>query len=77
MASDLAPVDVQDFAGNERRRLQEEDAVDDVADLAHVSNRRELRAESGVTLCRMHWRLDDAWRDSVHPDAAGGVLYGQ
>jgi hypothetical protein len=51
---------VQDLAGNERRRLQEQDSFDDVADLAHVSNRRELRAEPGVTLCRMHRRLDDA-----------------
>ena len=44
MAGDLAAVDVQDLAGNERRRLQEKDAVDDVADLAHVPDRGELRA---------------------------------
>ena len=77
VASDLAAVDVQDLTGNERRRLQKEDAVDDVADLPHVSYRRELRAKSGVTLCRLHRRLDDPWRDSVYPDAAGGVLDGQ
>ena len=39
VAGDLATVDVQDLAGDERRRLQEQDAVDDVADLAHVPER--------------------------------------
>ena len=77
MTGDLAAVDVQDLAGDERRRLQEEDAVDDVADLADVPNRGELGAEPGVALRRMHRRLDDAGRDGVHPDAAGGVLDGQ
>ena len=63
----LAAVDVQDLAGNERRCLQEEDAVDDVADLAHVPEWGELRAKCGVAFRRMHWRLDDARRDSVDP----------
>ena len=53
MARDLAAVDVQDLAGDERRRLQEKDTVDDVADLAHVPH-RELRAELGIALRRMH-----------------------
>ena len=77
VAGDLAAVDMKDLAGNERRRLQEKDAVDDVADLAHVPYRRELGAETGIALRRMHRRLDDAWRDGVHPDAAGGILDGE
>src|SRR5437764_10361295 len=48
VAGDLAAVDVQDLAGNERRRLEDDDGVDDVADLAHVPYRGEPRAEPGV-----------------------------
>ena len=43
VAGGLAAVDVQDLAGDERRGLQEEDAVDDVADLAHAPERVERR----------------------------------
>jgi hypothetical protein len=37
VTGDLTAVDVQDFAGDEGRWLQEEDAVDDVAGLAQAS----------------------------------------
>ena len=77
VASDLTAVDVEDLAGNERRGLEVEDAVDDVGDLPYVPHWWELRAEPGVALRWMHRRLDDARRDSVHSDAAGGVLDGQ
>src|ERR1700733_7087497 len=77
VAGDLPAVDVQDLAGDERRRLQEEDAVDDVADLAHMPDWGELRAEPDVALRRMHRRLDDARRDGVDPDATGRVLDGE
>jgi hypothetical protein len=77
VAGDLAAVDVQDLAGNERRRLEDDDGVDDVADLARVPYRGEPRAEPGVVFRRMHRRLDDARRDGVDPDAAGGVFSGQ
>lgn len=77
MTRDLATVDMQDLAGDERRIFEEEDAADDIADLANMPDWRKLRAEPGVALCGMHRRLNDAWRDSVHPDAAGGVLDGQ
>ena len=70
VAGDLAAVDVQDLAGDERRRLQEEDAVDDVADLAHAPERVEP-GERVVGLRRVLRRLDDARRDGVDPDAAG------
>ena len=46
VADDLAAVDVQDLAGNERRRLEDDDGVDDVADLAHVPYPGGSRAPS-------------------------------
>jgi len=39
VAGDLPAVDVEDLAGDVRRRLQEQDAVDHVADLAGVPER--------------------------------------
>jgi hypothetical protein len=76
VAGDLAAVDVQDFAGDEGRGLQEENAADDVADLAHMAEGVE-RAERLVALRRMPGRLDDARRDGVDPNAVGGLLDGQ
>ena len=40
VTGDFAAVDVQDLAGNEVRRLEVKDAVDDVADLSHVPDGR-------------------------------------
>src|SRR5579863_4957199 len=76
VAGDLAAVDVQDFAGDEGRGLQEENAADDVADLAHMAEGVE-RAKRLVALRRMPGRLDDARRDGIDPNAVGGVLDGQ
>ena len=77
MPGGLAAVDVQDLPGDVRRCLQEQDAVDDVADLADAAERRKLVTESVIAFRRVHRRLDDARRDRVDPDAAGGVLDGQ
>src|ERR1700675_3872565 len=69
MTSALAAVDVQDFAGHEVCRLEIEDRVDDIGDLAHMADRMqgvELRMRPG----RVHRRLDDTQRDRVHADAA-------
>src|SRR3954471_748482 len=62
VAGDLVSVDVQDLSGDERRRLQEEDPFDDVADPTDASERPEP-GERGVQLRRMLRRLDDARRD--------------
>ena len=70
----LAAVDVQDLAGDVRRCLQEQDAVDDVADLADAPERGKPVTESVIAVRRVHRRLDDARRDGVDPDAARGVL---
>jgi hypothetical protein len=66
----LAAVDVQDLPGDERGCLKEQNAADDVADLADMPERRKTVAESGVAFRRMRRRLDDARRDGVDPDAA-------
>ena len=60
VARDPAAVDVQDLTGNEGRRLQEEDAVDDVTDLAHVTDRGELVTEPLIARHRMLGCPDDA-----------------
>jgi hypothetical protein len=74
---DLATVDVQDLSRDVRSRLQEQDAVDDVADLANASERGKPVTELLVAVRRVHRRLDDARRDGVDPDAAGSVLDGE
>ena len=76
-AGDLAAVDVQELAGDVRRVLQEQDAVNHVADLPHAPERGKLAAEPLVAFRRVHRGLDDARRDGVDPDAARGVLHGQ
>ena len=60
MTSGLAAVDVQDLSSDVGRGLQEQDAVDDVADLADPAERGELVTESVVAVRRVHRRLDDA-----------------
>ena len=65
MPGDLAAVDVQDLPGNVRRCFQEQDSVDDVADLADASKRKKPATEFLVAVRRVHRRLDDARRDSV------------
>jgi DNA-binding CsgD family transcriptional regulator len=77
VAGGTAAVDVQDLAGDVRRRLQEQDAVDHVADLAGPAHRRQPVAQPFVAVGRVHRGLDDARRDGVDPDAARGVLDGQ
>jgi hypothetical protein len=39
MSGSLAAVDVQSLAGDERRLLEVDDALDDVADLGHPAER--------------------------------------
>ena len=56
---------------------QEQDSVDDVADLADASKRKKPATELFVAVRRVHRRLDDARRDSVDPDAARGALDGE
>src|SRR5262245_63237149 len=73
VACALAAVDVKDLAGHEARRLEVEDRVDDVRDLAHAADRMES-GEPGIGLDGMHRRLDDAQRDGVHPAAPRGIL---
>ena len=60
MAGDLTAVDVQDLAGDVGRRLQEQDAVYDVADLAGPPERGTLGAEVLVAVGRALRGLDDA-----------------
>jgi hypothetical protein len=56
----LAAIDVQDLAGDVGRGLQEENAVDDVADLAGPSERGKPAAEVVIAFPRVHRGLDDA-----------------
>ena len=53
--------------------LEVDHRVDDVAHLAHPADREQF-AEGLVVLLGMHRSLDDARRDSVDANAAGGVL---
>jgi hypothetical protein len=59
-----------DFA--EAGRLQIEDRADDVADLAHASERVQL-GQLRMCFDGMHWRLDDAGRNGIHSDATLGT----
>lgn len=54
-----ATIDVDDFASDERRRLEEEETLDDVTYLADVTNRL-ARSEQFVLLGRVYGRLNDA-----------------
>jgi hypothetical protein len=64
VVGDLAVVDVQDLAGNERRRLEEDDGVDDVADLAHV-----IPGETALTRMPRQRRLATRRRLRPRPEA--------
>ena len=76
VASALAPVDVKDFPGHEAGRLEVEDRIDDVGDLAYVVDRVKT-PEGLIGLDRMHRRFDDAKRDRIHADAATSVFDGE
>ena len=73
----LAAVDVQDLAGDVGRRLQEQNGVHHVADLAGPAERGKPAAQVLVAFRRLVRGLDDPRRDGVDPDADGGVLDGQ
>ena len=45
MSGALAAIDVQDLAGDERRGLEEHDALDDVLDVTHVADGMQSREE--------------------------------
>ena len=72
-AGRLAAVNVQRLAGYERRSLEIEDRVDDVADFADAPQRVEglepVVGRGVVVGC-----LDDPERDRVDADAARGVF---
>jgi hypothetical protein len=72
----LAAVDMEDLAGDEGRALEEDDGLDDVANLTHPADWVQGR-EGGVGLDRVHRRLDDPRRHGVDPHAAGRELDGQ
>ena len=76
MTRDLATVDVQDFAGDERGEFEEEYAVDDVTDLAQATERVKA-GEPIISGSAIGVTVDDAQRDCVDPDAARGVLDGE
>src|SRR5262249_58657462 len=64
-------------AGEEWRWYIEEDAVDHYEDTADAAERGRPVAEVRIAVRRVHRGLDDARRDGVDADAAGGVLEGQ
>jgi hypothetical protein len=67
VTGDLTAVDVQDLAGDEGRRLEEQDAVHDVADLADPSQRVQP-GERVVAFRRVRRRRDDArWVSQKNP----------
>ena len=74
---ELPAVDVQDLAGDEGRGFQEQDAVHDVADMAHAAERRKQAAEAMIVAAGVHRGRDDARGDGVDPDATGAILDGQ
>src|ERR1700736_596828 len=76
VARALPAVDMEGLSGHEARRLEIEDGVHDVDDLAHSADRVQ-GAELRIGLDRVHRRLDDAGCDRVHANAALGVLDGE
>ena len=67
---ELPAVDVQDLAGDEGRGFQEQDAVHDVADMAHAAERRKQAAEPMTVALRQPEEPGDA--DSHHGGVIGG-----
>ena len=53
VTGDLATVDMEDLARDVGRRLQEQNAVDDVADLAHAPERCNTLAECLISFRRI------------------------
>src|SRR5437763_15620712 len=72
----LAAVDAQDLARHERRMLEIEDRLGDIAGLAHAADRVEL-GERLVGRLWVHRCLDDAGGDGVGAHAAAGELDGE
>src|SRR5262245_43780313 len=73
VAGTLAAIDVNGLARHEARRLQIEDRADNLRDLAHTAKRVHL-GEVRMCFDGMHWRLDDAGRNSIHSDAELCIL---
>jgi hypothetical protein len=69
----LSAVNMQDFAGHEAGGFQKHHSVDDILNLAHATQRMELR-ERLIRLRRMPGCLDHAGRDRVHANSAFGVF---
>src|SRR5260370_35793647 len=69
MTCALAAVDVKDFACHEAGRLEVEDRVDDVGDLAYMADRVQS-AELRIGLDGVHRRLDGPRPHPLHPDTA-------
>src|SRR5260370_29024911 len=67
----LAAVDAQDLAGHERRMLEIEDRIDDIAGLAHAADRVELGERLVARLGGHRW-FDDARGDRVNAHATAG-----
>src|ERR1700677_2663470 len=65
VTGDLASVDVDDFAGDEGGRLQEEDGIDHVVDLADVPERDKSLSETGVAPWGRDGGLNEARGESV------------
>lgn len=68
MASALPAIDVQDFSSNERRRIEKEDGVGDIACFTQASDGVES-SQRFVNFRRVHRRLNVSWRDGVHADS--------
>ena len=60
VTSDLATIDVHDFPGDKGRRLEKQNALDDVAHLAHVAEGLAI-AQAFVFDGIVDGRSDDAW----------------
>src|SRR5215470_20381944 len=73
VARTLAAIDVNGLARHEARRFQIEDRAYDLRDLAHPAKRVHL-GEVRMRFDGMHWRLDDAGRNSIHSDAELCIL---
>lgn len=76
MPRDLAAVDVENLTRHKGCVLEVEHTMDDVFDFADPVERME-GGERAEGLRFMHRCPDDARRDRVHADAAGGVFYGE
>src|SRR4051794_13914664 len=71
MPGDSSTVNMNGFAGDEGRRLEEHDATDDVLHPADAANGLE-RAKRGVGAGVVPRGLDDSWRHGVDTDPSAG-----